>query len=196
MSNVNGTTGKSFTTSANTFGQTLEYGLTNHIALTLQDDYISTKTNNDLTNGASSSAEASGFTDPGFGFIWRILDQKNKPFDLDIAAVYAPDWVSSRDGSVTTNGSVANGGREASGTMAIGYKTKDFTIRGAATAIYVGSRDTLDITDNETSTTTSAWDYALALSTQTRINSKFSFDAAASGKISIRAIVPPTGPPC
>ncbi len=177
VNNVNGTPNKSYSTSANTFGQTLEYGLTNRFALTFTDSYISRTTDNDPASGATFSTSANGFTDPGFGFMWRVLDQKTKPFNLDILAVYSPDWVDARTASVTTDGSVANGGSQASGTVAIGYKTRDFTIRGAATAVYVGSRNTLNITNNQTSNTSSVRDYQLAVSTQTRLNEKFSFNA-------------------
>ncbi len=154
--------------------QSFAYGVTDDFTIRVTDSYEFSKTDTNPTSGANVLKESDGFTDPTVGATWRALDQKQYPVSFDIIGSYTPDVFNAKSATADNNGTVARGGQEATGGVAISYKTKDFTIYGEGTATYLGSRDSLNESNDVTTNTNSSWQYAANLQTQTRLTDWFS----------------------
>ena len=84
---------------------------------------------------------ALGANDPVFGATWRVIDQRNAPFSLDITGAYSPDIFKNQAAERTATGSIADGGQSGSVQLAITREMKRLTLRAYGTFGYDGRRN-------------------------------------------------------
>jgi hypothetical protein len=163
---------------SNTLDETFLYGITDDLALHFDWGYdISRDASRHLVGGGDSDRSSSGWTDPEFGLIYRLMDQKDSPLTLDLRADYAPDAFPAKSASPDDEGTIARGGQMAKFGATIGHEGPMFTVAGTFDATWLGVRDTLNQTSGDTSRADSTWNYRLGLTTQTRLNDLFSINA-------------------
>jgi hypothetical protein len=168
----------SFHVNADTISQFLSYGVTDDLDINAAIRYApGTQREIDRANGARTFLDSSGFSDPSFGADWRALDQSTFPVDVDIFGSYTPDLGNSDAASATNDGTVARGGQSGAVGAALGYGTRDFSLRGAFNANIYGNSQTLDLGTGDVSEAQGYTDYVLSLATQTRLDSLFSVNA-------------------
>ena len=165
---------------SNPFSQTFEYGLTDDLMLSGNIGYDpSVTTHLNPGGGASTDRTSSGWDDPTFGVVYRVLDQRFNPLTLDVGASYSPNVFSAEAASDTDDGTVARGGQAWDFGGTLGREMRDFTIAGSFNAEYQGSRGTLNETSGDSIASSSDWIYTLGLATQTRFSDQFSLNAGA-----------------
>lgn len=162
----------------NALEQVLAYGVTDNLSVNASIAYAPENYRQiDYAAGESATFDSSGFADPTFGATWRVLDQNVYPFDVDLLGSYTPDLIDAHTAAADQDGTVARGGQ--SGTLggALGYETRSLGIRGAFTADFYGSSDTLDLSSGDLMQMQGHTDYELSLETQTRLTDLFSANA-------------------
>jgi hypothetical protein len=165
---------------ANPLNQLFEYGITDDLAVSAAIGYDpSATTHINPVGGTSTVRTAQGWTDPTFGAIYRVLDQRDNPLTLDVGASYSPNVFSAKTASDTDDGTVALGGQELTFGGTLGREMRDFTIAGTFGASYVGRRGTLNESTGDDIATSSTWFYSLGLATQTRFSDQLSLNAGA-----------------
>ncbi len=167
-------------TVSNTLDQQVEYGVTDDLALNFEMGYdpsVTTKT--DPVAAASFSRNEQGWTDPDFGLVYRVLDERNNPVSLDLRGSYSPDAFRAKSATDTDDGSVARGGRAIDLGATLGHETRGFTIAGTFDAVFDGRRDVENQSTGFNTSTSSDWVYELGLATQTRFTDRFSLNAGA-----------------
>jgi hypothetical protein len=165
---------------ANPLNQMFEYGVTDDFALSGSIGYDpSATTHINSIGGPASVRTDQGWSDPTFGAVYRVLDQRFNPLTLDVDANYSPNVFSSKAASDTDDGSIASGGQEWSFGGTLGREMRDFTIAGSFDASYLGRRGALNETTGDDVSTSSTWLYTLGLATQTRLTDQFSVNAGA-----------------
>jgi hypothetical protein len=166
--------------SSNPLGQTFEYGITDDLAVSGAIGYDpSQSTHINPVSGPSVDRTDQGWTDPTFGVIYRVLDQRDTPLTMDLNASYSPNVFSAKSASDTDEGTVARGGQEWEFGGTLGREMRDFTIAGTFDADYDGRRSALSEASGDEVSTSSTWLYSLGLATQTRLGDQFSVNAGA-----------------
>jgi hypothetical protein len=149
--------------------QELGYGITNDLAIHVQDSYVPyDKTKTEFTAGGYSDSNNTGFRDPEIGLTWRALDQVNQPVSVDVIANYRMNVIDARPDDV------AQGGQSGQFGLAVSKVMPMFTIYGQALAEWYGTQSQSGANFVRQA---SYWDYLLNLQTQTRITRRFSFNA-------------------
>ena len=165
---------------ANPLTQTFEYGVTDDFALSAGIGYDpSASTHINEVGGTNTVRTNQGWSDPTFGAVYRVLDQRTNPLTLDVGASYSPNVFSAKAASDTDNGTVAPGGQQWTFGGTLGREMRDFTIAGSFDASYLGRRGALNETTGNSVSTSSTWLYTLGLATQTRLTDQFSVNAGA-----------------
>jgi outer membrane scaffolding protein for murein synthesis (MipA/OmpV family) len=159
----------------NTIAQTFAYGVTDRLSINVSEAYgFSGTTKVTNASGVASNGQ-SGWFDPTIGLTYRLADQKEQPFILDLFGHYSPDAFDSRNAS---NGQVASDGRGGPAVdfgLALARETKMFTIRGSVTATYYGeSTDETNSLERGNLVTGSYWAPTLGVQTQTRLTDRLS----------------------
>jgi hypothetical protein len=168
----------SFTANDNLITQLFEYGVTDDFSLhaAMSAGFDSRNTANGTGGGSSE-----GFSDPTFGFTYRVLDQRQYPFTVDLAASYAPDVFTAKSPGDDKDGAIARGGQLAIFSATVGREMRNFTAALVGTAEWSGHQDSADLTSNANNDslieTDSFWTFGGGLETQTRITNQFSFNA-------------------
>ena len=167
-----------FHVNTDTLSQFLSYGITDDLEVNAAIHYDpDSQRKIDYVTGAQSTLTSSGVSDPSFGADWRALDQRSFPVNLDLFGSYTPNWVNSDSATPDADGTVARGGQSGILGAALGYETRQFSIRGAFNANLYGHSDTLNLENNDTLRTDGYTDYMLSLMTQTRLDPMFSVNA-------------------
>jgi hypothetical protein len=175
---------------SNTWRQTLAYGVTDRISLNVDMDYATDHSRDTAADGTVSGAGRGGFDNPRFGAAWRLVDQTDHPFTLDLKGWYAPDLFPAKTPVGTSDGTVASGDAQADIGLALGHETRAFTIQASVSGRWLGGADERDVASGDTRHTTAAWIPTLGLATQTRITPRLSvnvggdFNFAASPTVS------------
>lgn len=164
-------------TDANTFAQTLLYGVTDKLTMRLTDSYEFTKAFRALSStGSSSTSNNDGFNNPTIGTTWRAVDQSAFPADLDLTLNISPNSFKDKEAGGGQNGTVASGNQPVTLSTAIGREMKDFTISGVFTTIYAGNRYYESLTNNSNYYEQQYFNYTFALNTQTRFTERLSLN--------------------
>jgi hypothetical protein len=165
---------------ANPLNQTFEYGVTDDLALSAAIGYDpSAATHINRVGGTSTVHTDQGWSDPTFGAIYRVLDQRTNPLTLDVGASYSPNVFSAKTASDTDDGTVALGGQEWTFGGTLGREMRDFTIAGTFGASYLGRRGSLNESTSDEIGISSTWLYSIGLATQTRFSDQLSLNAGA-----------------
>jgi hypothetical protein len=165
---------------SNPLNQLFEYGVTDDFALSGSIGYDpSATTHLNPVGGTSTVRTDQGWSDPTFGAVYRVLDQRTNPLTFDVDASYSPNVFRSKAASDTDDGSVATGGQQWTFGGTLGREMRDFTIAGSFDASYLGRRGALNETTGDEVSTSSTWLYTLGLATQTRFSDQFSVNAGA-----------------
>lgn len=168
----------SFRVNTDSLAQFLSYGITDDLEINGSFHYVPDSDRQvALANGTARDLNSSGFSDPSFGAAWRAIDQGPYPVNLDFFGSYTPDWISSQAASIDEDGNVARGGDSGTVGAALGYETRQFSMRGAFNAVFYGPSQTFDLGSGDTVATQGHTDYVLSLATQTRLNPLFSVNA-------------------
>jgi hypothetical protein len=164
-----------------TIRQTLAFGLTDRLSVNISEAYGFSGNSTVTTPTVVRSNNVSGWDDPIIGLTYRLVDQKEQPFILDILGHYSPDAFSSRAAINGEDATVARGGDEADIGLAIARETRFFTIRGSVTAYYYDTSTEQTFARNSGETTTgSYWAPSLGLQTQTRLTDRLSVNVNGS----------------
>ncbi len=165
---------------ANPLTQTFQYGVTDDFALSAAIGFDpSASTHINPVSGTNTVRTDQGWTNPTFGAVYRVLDQRTNPLTLDFNASYSPNVFPSKSPSDTDEGTVALGGQEWNFGGTLGREMRDFTIAGTFGANYLGSRGSLSEASGDKIGTSATWLYTLGLATQTRFSDQFSVNAGA-----------------
>ncbi len=176
----------------NTFGQRLEYGITDALSVRAGLSY-GFGTDRRATPADTTSNDRNGFENPTFGATYRLLDQRSHPISFDVFGDWAPDVFPSKSASPSQDGTVASGGPEADFGFALGRETRMFTIQGAFTDRYVGGTSTLNRTSGISTGAPSYWVPVLGVQTQTRFTHRLSANLGYAYNFQSRSIaVQPT----
>jgi hypothetical protein len=168
----------SFRVNTDTLSQFLSYGITDDLELNAAIHYEpDSQRLVNFTNGTHSSLNSSGFSDPSFGAVWRVLDEGPSPVDFDLFGSYTPDVIDSKNASNTDDGTVSRGGQSGQLGAALGYETRQFSIRGQFSANVYGDSSAINLMNDDTLHTQGYSNYVLGLETQTRLNPLFSVNA-------------------
>jgi hypothetical protein len=167
-------------TVSNTVIQVLEVGMTDDLTFRVSDTYGWIDSTNNAPSGASTVTHSDGFSDPIFGAIWRVMDEKDRPFNLDLMDSFAPNLFDAKSASDDLDGTIARGGATATLGTALSYETTAFTVYLQGTATYLGTRTILNQNTNITTNYDSSWQSLLSLSTQTRFADRWSLNAGLS----------------
>jgi hypothetical protein len=164
--------------SSNTLDQTFLYGITDDLAVHFNWGYdISRDASSHPVSGGDIKRDSSGWTDPEFGLIYRLMDQRDSPLTLDLRADYAPDAFPAKAATADNDGTVALGGQKANFGATIGHEGPMFTVAGTFDATWLGSRNVLNQVSGDQNREDSLWNYRLGLTSQTRLNDQFSINA-------------------
>jgi len=175
-----GVQSNSSTVKANNESQTVFYGITDAVSVSVSDAYAQRTRETDPVSGVGiTTAKSNGFTNPAISGTVRVLDQKTNPVSLDVFGSYSPDAIDLKQATPTNDGTVSSGDYIASAGGALSYKMHDFTIYGSGSAVYSGDQT---VTNQTTGLTTkygssAHWDYVASLQTQTRFTNRFSVNA-------------------
>jgi outer membrane protein OmpA-like peptidoglycan-associated protein len=90
---------------------------------------------------AATSYHTLGADNPSFSVIWRAIDQRAAPVNVDITASYSPDIFKSIGAGADQTGSVASGGQSGSVQLAVMRDMRFLTLRGYGTFAYEGRRN-------------------------------------------------------
>ncbi len=162
----------------NTIEQQLMYGVTDDFTLRFDWSYDPSRdVSRHLVPTGSNTRSSSGWTDPAFGATYRVLEQGNNPFSLDLRADYSPDAFPAKGATAFDEGTVARGGQSADFGATIGHQTRDFTIAATFDADYLDTRKIENQTVGGFTRTDALWNYALGLDTQTRLTDQVSVNA-------------------
>jgi hypothetical protein len=168
----------SFHVNTDTLSQFLSYGITDDLEVNAAIHYEpDSQRQVNFANGSQSTLNSSGFSDPSFGAVWRALDQGPYPVNFDLFGSYTPNMIDSKQASANDDGTIARGGQWGELGAALGYETRQFSIRGEFNANIYGDSNSVDLLDNDTLHTLGYTDYVLGLTTQTRLNPLFSVNA-------------------
>jgi opacity protein-like surface antigen len=152
--------------------QELEYGVTDDLAVRIQDTYVAfDKRKDDFTAGGFTDHSETGFQDPQIGVTWRAWDQVDRPVNVDLLADYRMNVIQAQ----TNN--VAEGGQSGDVGLAVSKVMPGFTIYGKMLADWYGTQSELDPLTPSFVRESSYWDYSLDLDTQTRLTELLSFNA-------------------
>ena len=178
--NAAGTLTKSQRLDSNPLSQAFEYGVTDDFTLRFNMGYDpSATTKTTLADGTTSSRINLGWTDPNFGFTYRVLDQRSNPVSFDLRGSYSPDVFGAKSATVTQDGSVALGAQSFDLGASLGRETRFFTIAAMFDALNVGHRSIENPLNGANVDINSLWTYSLRIATQTRLTDRFSFNAGA-----------------
>ena len=162
----------------NTLDQTFLYGITDDFALRFNWGYdLSRDASVHPVGGTAVKRDGSGWTDPQFGLIYRVMDQRDNPLTLDVHADYSPNAFPAKSATVDDEGTVARGGQYADFGATLGHEGPMFTVAATFNAIYLDTAKVLNQISGDTTRTDSMWNYRFGLDTQTRINDQFSVNA-------------------
>jgi hypothetical protein len=175
--NTGALSGKTNVTS-NTLDQTFLYGITDDFALHFNWGYdISRDASTHPVAGGDIKRDSSGWSDPEFGLVYRLMDQRDNPLTLDLRADYAPDAFPGKAASPDDEGTTALGGQMADFGATLGHEGPMFTIAAKFDAIWLDTAKTLNQVTGDSSLTSATWNYRLGLDSQTRLNDQFSINA-------------------
>jgi hypothetical protein len=175
-------------TDANTFAQTLLYGVTDKLTMRLMDSYEFAKAFRALSStGASITSNDQGFNNPTIGTTYRVIDQSSYPADIDLTLTISPNSFKDKEAGGGHDGTVASGNQPVTLTTAIGREMKAFTISGVFSAIYAGNRYYEALTNNENYYEHQYFNYNFAINTQTRITDRLSFNLGTGYTITDKA---------
>jgi hypothetical protein len=165
---------------SNDLDQQVMYGLTDDIALRLDWGYAWRSASRHLVPTGDVVRSSSGWTDPDFGITWRAIDQRDGgPMSLDLRADYSPDAFPAKVATTIDEGTIARGGQAADFGLTLGHETRDFTLAGTFDANWSDTRSALNQNTGDITTTDSAWNYRLGLTSQFRFTDVVSMNAGA-----------------
>jgi len=156
------------------YSQHLAYGVTNRLSVNLGLDYDASHARS--TSAASDVSEGGrqGFTDPTLGVTYRLIDQANHPFSLDLKGVYSPDLLPAKTAAGSGDGTTAAGGAAGSIGLAIGRETKVFTVQASIGGAWQGASDLRDMASGDTLHTSGYWVPTFGFATQARLTPRLS----------------------
>jgi hypothetical protein len=163
----------------NDFSQILEYGVTDDLAFAFDMGYDGLKTKTSPTAATEFSRSSVGWTDPTFGVVYRVLDQRDNPLTLNLRGAYSPDWINAKTATDTADGTIARGGDVIDLGATLGREMRGFTIAGTFDAIDSGTRNETIQSTGGNLNTSSYWGYTLGLATQTRFTDQLSLNLGA-----------------
>ena len=110
-------------TAISTILQVLDYGVTRDFTLRVTGYFQLLGSTNTPASGGSTITTSDGLGDPIFAAVWRVLDEKEHPFNWDLIGSYTPSLIKAESATPELNGTVARGGAMASGGTALSSNT-------------------------------------------------------------------------
>ena len=168
----------SFHVNTDTLSQFLSYGITDDLEVNASINYDpDSQRQISYANGTQASLDRTGFADPDIGIVWRALEEGPSPVNVDLFGSFTPNMIDSKSASPDADGSIAQGGESGTAGAALGYVTRQFSVRGSFAANIYGDSSTVNVVNDNTSHTQGYTNYVLSLQTQTRLNPLFSVNA-------------------
>lgn len=166
-----------FSQNEQNINQALAYGVTDRFMVTVNDTYNPT----DITkvtsmSGTTTDRSSSGFTDPVITGKYRVVVQNPSFISWDIFTGYSPNIFSAEAPSPTQDGTVARGSQSEFFGMDINHNYRKLTLQGVAQATYNGTASTLNLSNNDYSSTDAHWSYLVGINTQRRFSDNFNIN--------------------
>jgi hypothetical protein len=155
--------------------QTLFYGITDDVALTLAGAYGWQTSRHTPETGARSNLFAGGFEDPSLTGTWRVLHEAAQGINLDLIGLYSPDLFALKSPSATQAGTLARGEQVATLATAISHGSDTVSLYGEGLASFLGRRMALDPASGKITEYGTAWQYALDGQVQFRPSAGLAF---------------------
>jgi len=175
-------------TDANTFAQTLLYGVTDKLTLRLSDSYAFAKAFKATSStGSNTTNNDEGFVNPTIGTTYRIIDQSSAPADMDVTLNISPDAFKDKEAGSGHDGTEASGNQPVTFTADIGREMKAFTIDGSFSTVYEGNRYYEVLSNNDNYYEHQYFNYVFAMNTQTRLTDRLSFNLGSGYTIADKA---------
>ena len=163
---------------------TAGYGFAGNLSFFIEADY-SFENSSDVTYGAGTTidgtnekSKSSGVSDPTFGLRYRLAEQQEKGFILDLELSLSPKTGDSESASTTKDGNNFRGGNQGNINLSLGkkYEKFSFSIEGGVTLD--GSKDVKSLTSNNIVDVDSSTDFQLSGITQFQPNENIFFNLA------------------
>jgi hypothetical protein len=160
-----------------TLSQEVLYGLTDDFALHLNWGYGWRDVTRHSVAGNATERSSSGWSDPGFGLTYRLMDQRESPLTFDLRADYSPDAFPAKAATPDLSGTIARGGQSVDLGATLGHEGRFLTVAGVFDAHWYGPRDVVNQNSGDLTHSDSLWNYRLGLAAQARLSDAFSLNA-------------------
>ena len=127
-------------------------------------------------NGTSVEYKSSGFSDPEFGIIHRLMDISRDRYDMNISINYSPKLQNAKDASVDKKGNNARGGSTLETSLQWGRRGKDFSWAVGFSLERNGETESKDVEDGDTTKVTSHSTLSASGAFQWQLSPKVSLD--------------------
>jgi len=176
----------STTTNNQNISQKFAYGVTDTLSVRADIGYSPMNKRDVHALASPRVRNAEGFTNPNFGFTYRVLEQqKTAPVSWDVKLDYAPDLIDSElPNNNRGTGSVGRGGDVTRLGTQVAYKTTSLTIAGFAGVDYSGKRETQLLNTANRYKEDASWGGLVGVDTQTRFCERLSLGLGGSYSIS------------
>lgn len=161
----------------NALSQEILYGLTDDLALHFNWGYEWRDASRHPVGGTASQRSSAGWTDPEFGLVYRVMDQRSNPLTLDLRGDYAPDAFPAKSATPDNGGTLARGGQSLDLGATLGHEGPVFTVAGTFDALWYGPRNVVNQNSGDLTHTDSLWNYRLGVESQARVSDAISFNA-------------------
>lgn len=178
--NSSGVMSRKYTANTLTGAQSLTYGLTKRISVSMSETYAKQTAKDAYSSGGTNKFNFSGFEDPAIGLRGRVVPQGKAPFFIDFVGAYSPDLFEAKAATTTTDGSVGRGNQTFGGEMIIGREMKSWTTQLGYAATLNGERKEQVAGRSGSNVMDAYWSYALEWKNQLRFTDSIFLNAGAN----------------
>lgn len=160
---------QSYTTDSFGALQSFSYGITNRIAVSLEDGYQNQSTK---ISSQSGNYNASGLDNPELSIRGRLIPQSNKSsVFVDLTASYSPDLFDAKQPTSSQSGTVASGNQSAGMGLIVGRRMTNWSTQLGLGAVYNGESKQKVADGSDSWTDSSFWIFATSWDNQLRFSS-------------------------
>ncbi|HVV64797.1 MAG TPA: hypothetical protein VHC42_04965 [Rhizomicrobium sp.] len=166
-------------TNFNAVSQSVLYGATDDLALQFGWGYDTLAAGRHVVGDGVVQHSSSSWTNPQFGLVYRLMDQRESPLTLDLRADYAPDIFSAKTPALPPDVLGAPGGQTLDLGATLGHEGDVMTLAAVFDAYWRGPRSIDNPNSGGATRTDSLWNYRIGLVSQARLTDAISINAGA-----------------
>jgi hypothetical protein len=136
--------------------------------------------NGTTSNGVNEKTESKGLADPTLGARYRMVEQEDKGFLLDLNLTFSPKTGDSEAASTTQDGNNYRGGSAGSVGLNFGKKFNSVSFSIGADLTFNGSRDVKSLSTGNTLNIDSHTDFSISAISQFQPNKQMFFNVTLS----------------